>query len=306
MSYGHQTARPDIKFETKPVIPIFTALIVFLFVVSYAQTIHNFNIWVDTNVFEVNTIMAKWKAQQFSDMFKLLATATFAQGHWILCVLNSYFIWCFGSSLEQKLGAPRFLMIVVIGMFLPWAFMCYDTYRLQHIIHYFGPGLMIATLVGACLVFPPDRKVVFGQMFKPRGEIFKKDEETDITAKYAFDPKKYLAIWILYEVAAHAWVTRMVPILPKEFNSDVDTARLIPMLMALGAGYGLVALAVYSATGSLKDGPIKLMAIKRYQELLKLDVSHEEALLGTAFTLGLPQERVKDWVQKQKGKMSIS
>ncbi len=306
MSYGHQTARPDIKFETKPVIPMFTALIVFGFVVSYAQTINNFNIWVDTNSFEVTTILTKWKTQQWADLFKLLATATFAQGHWILCVLNSYFIWCFGSSLEQKLGLPRFMMIVLIGVFLPWAFMCYDTLRLQQIIHYFGPALLIATMVGACLVFPPDRKVVFGQMFKPRGEIFRKDEETDITAKYAFDPKKYLAIWVLYEVAAHAWVTRMVPILPKEFNSDVDTVRLIPILLAVAAGYGLVSLAVYSATGSLKEGPIKLMAIKRYNELLKLDVSHEEALLGTAFTLGLPQERVKDWVQKQKGKMNFS
>ncbi len=306
MSYGHQTARPDIKFETKPVIPIFTCLMVFLCVVSYAQTIHNFNIWVDTNSFEVNTVVAKWRAGQYNDLIKLLATASFAQGHWILCILNAYFIWCFGSSLEQKLGIARYMMIVIVGLLIPYAYMVYDTIRLQHIVHYFGPGMLIASMVGACLVFPPDRKIVFGQMFKPRGEIFKKEEETDITARYAFDPKKFLAIWVLYEVAAHVWVVRLIPILPKEFNSDVDTVRLIPMLGALATGYAVVALAVYSATGSLKDGPIKLMAIKRYNELLKLDVSHDEALLGTSFTLGLPLERVKDWVAKQKGKMSIT
>lgn len=305
MSYGHSTARPDIKFETKPVIPMFTALVCFLFVVSYAQTIHTFNFWIDANGFEITSALSKWKGAQWSDLIKLLATATFAQGHWILCVLNGYFIWCFGSSLEQKLGVFRFMLIILMGVFLPWAYMCYDTLKLPGEI-YFGPALLIGTLVGACLVFPPDRKMVFGKMFKPRGEIFKKEEETDIAAKYAFDPKKYLAVWIIYELAAHAWVTHMVPVLPKEFPAHLDTVRLIPLIGAVATGYCLVALAVYSATGSLKDGPIKLMAIKRYNELLKLDVSHDEALLGTAFTLGLPLERVKDWVSKQKGKMSFS
>lgn len=306
MSYGHQTARPDIKFETKPVIPIFTCLMVFLCVVSYALTINSFNIWVDNNTFEVTTVLVKWKTGQYSDLIKLLATATFAQGHWILCICNAYFIWCFGSSLEQKLGVFRFMLIAIVAMLVPWVFMVFDTQKMQQVMHYFGPGMMIATMVGACLVFPPDRKVVFGQMFRPRGEIFKKEEETDITARYAFDPKKYLAIWVLYEVAAHVWVQRLLPILPKEFNSDVDTVRIIPMVLSLATGYAVVALAVYSATGSLREGPIKLMAIKRYNELLKLDVSHDEALLGTSFTLGLPLERVKDWVQKQKGKMNFS
>jgi hypothetical protein len=47
------------------------------------------------------------------------------------------------------------------------------------------------------------------------------------------------------------------------------------------------------------------MCVKMYNDILRLDVGHETAVKGTAHALGLPPERVKEWIAKQKGKMSV-
>ena len=75
---------------------------------------------------------------------------------------------------------------------------------------------------------------------------------------------------------------------------------------ALLSGSVLVSCLVCSATGSLKDGPMRLMAVKMYNDILKLDVGHDMAIKGTSMALGLPPERVKEWILAQKGKMRIS
>ena len=47
------------------------------------------------------------------------------------------------------------------------------------------------------------------------------------------------------------------------------------------------------------------MCIRKYNQILKLDVGHDVAIRGTSMALGLPEERVKEWVSQQKGKMSV-
>jgi hypothetical protein len=59
------------------------------------------------------------------------------------------------------------------------------------------------------------------------------------------------------------------------------------------------------ASAGLKESPMTLSAVKRYHELIDLDVCHEDALKGTARTLGLPYDKVKEWVAKNKGSMRI-
>ena len=45
---------------------------------------------------------------------------------------------------------------------------------------------------------------------------------------------------------------------------------------------------------------MRLITVKMYNDIIKLDVGHETAIKGTAHALGLPPERVKEWVGKQK------
>jgi transposase-like protein len=49
-----------------------------------------------------------------------------------------------------------------------------------------------------------------------------------------------------------------------------------------------------------------LEAIKRYNELVDLDVSPDDAIKGTARAMGLPNEQIRDWVTKNKGRLRIS
>lgn len=60
---------------------------------------------------------------------------------------------------------------------------------------------------------------------------------------------------------------------------------------------------VWNATGSLKDGALRLQTVRMYNDILKLDVGHDTAIKGTKeVALGLPPERVKEWVIAQKAK----
>ncbi|MBX9692822.1 MAG: hypothetical protein K2Z81_10590, partial [Cyanobacteria bacterium] len=71
-------------------------------------------------------------------------------------------------------------------------------------------------------------------------------------------------------------------------------------------GYLITLFMVWSATGDLKEGALKLMVIRRYNDMLKLDINHELAIRGTSLALGLPEDRVKLWIRQQKGKMKVS
>ena len=91
----------------------------------------------------------------------------------------------------------------------------------------------------------------------------------------------------------------------KTFSPEYHVMHLYPILGAFFVGYTFALFLVYSATGDLKEGPLKLMTIRRYNDILKLDVGHEMAVRGTSMSMGLPEERVREWVAKQKGKMKI-
>jgi hypothetical protein len=84
-----------------------------------------------------------------------------------------------------------------------------------------------------------------------------------------------------------------------------DIGDLVAAFVSIVIGFALGQLFLQSATASFKEGPLTMEALKRYHELIELDVHHEDALKGTARTLGLPYEKVKEWVAKNKGKLRV-
>ena len=79
----------------------------------------------------------------------------------------------------------------------------------------------------------------------------------------------------------------------------------IPALVSIVIGFALGQVFLQSATTSFKEGPLTMEALKCYNELIELDVNHEDACKGTARKLGLPVEKVREWVQKNKGKLRV-
>lgn len=304
MSTQFGTNKNEFKFETQQAFPIFTGLLVVACIAVYGWS-HSPTVrpdwWFQHYAFNPITAMSLFKAQNWADLANLLyGTFSAIPGYMhgmIHLLIGIYFIWVFGTHIEQTLGVGRFLLLAILGATLPWAFVGFDPWFNPSAI-LVGPAFLTATILGAYLVFPPERKKIQGWMPRPRNEIFRKEEKKDMTKKYAKDPSVFIWLFIGVMFAGHFGVVFLT-------KGQYDVVAVVPFVAALGIGYVMAMMLVYSATGSIKDAPIKLAAMKHYRDLLDLDVNHDEALRGTARALGLPYEQVKDWVQKDRGKMRV-
>ena len=70
-----------------------------------------------------------------------------------------------------------------------------------------------------------------------------------------------------------------------------DTYPAFPCIVGGLIGYALGSMLQAQASAGLKESPMTLSAVKRYHELVDMDVTHEDALRGTARTLGLPYHK---------------
>ncbi len=312
---------PKIKFDTQQAMPLVSILLVFLCGTVYVMAASNgpnIERWLANNGL-IAAPASKAVAEAFSYLkmafsgnmaalapvqadigkfFTFCFNNTFASLDIPQVAVNCFFLWAFGASMEQRLGLPRFMMLCILGSTLPWALCYYEVVGRDPNHCYYGPYFLFCVLVGASFVFPPEKKINTEWFKSARGNIFAKKEEIDYTTRYQFKPMLFLVLFICYEVGMYFWVQQTHPLL--------KNASILSGVASIFLGYVSVALMVWSATGSLKDGPIRLMTVKMYNDILRLDVGHETAVKGTSLSLGLPPERVKEWVSKQKGKMRIS
>jgi membrane associated rhomboid family serine protease len=315
------TITPKIKFDTQQVIPIASLMLVFMFGINYVMAAShgpNLEKWLTNSCLmgvsaskSVDTAMSYLKLafsgngaafvpvqQAFIDFITFCFNASFASLDVQQVAVNCFFMWAFGASLEQRIGAGRFFLVCMLGASLPWVMAYYEVVTRDPIHCYYGPFFMFCVLVGASFVFPPEKKINTEWFRSSRGNIFAKQEAVDFTTRYQFKPMLFLVLFIAYETGMYFYVGKSYPIL--------KNALILSGIGAIFVGYLAVSVIVWSATGSLKDGPMRLMCVKMYNDILRLDVGHETAIKGTAHALGLPPERVKEWVAKQKGKLGVS
>ena len=315
------TITPKIKFDTQQVIPIASLMLVFMFGVVYVMAAsHGPNIekWLTNSCLmgapagkAVETAMSYLKLgfsgnaaafgpvqQSIVDFVTFCYSSTFASLDVPQVAVNCFFMWAFGASLEQRIGASRFFMVSLLAASLPWVLAYFEVVTRDPIHCYYGPFFFFCVLVGASFVFPPEKKINTEWFRSTRGNIFNKQQADDISTRYQFKPMLFLVLFIIYEAGMYFYVGKSYPIL--------KNALILSGIGSIFIGYVAVSVIVWSATGSLKDGPMRLMCVKMYNDILRLDVGQETAVKGTAHALGLPPERVKEWVAKQKGKMQVS
>jgi membrane associated rhomboid family serine protease len=299
----------DVQIETQGAVPIATMLLIFCMVIMFSMMCQNkmdfwnshlgaMN-WAENNASVQAANMATWmRDNNYSRLLTQIAYAgTCSLTGWQL-VANCYFTWFFGSTLEQKLGPGRILLLVILAMIVPYSAIVWDCLRTGDISRYYiGPLYVISALYGATMVFPEQKKIK--QWFKKtRGEIFSREPLQSASAKFKVNAGLVSCIFILFEAGVWYYTNKFMP--------DFSTFHWLGTLAAVFVGYGVAFSMVWSATGDLREGPVKLMCIRKYNDTLKLDVGHEAAVRTTAMALGLPEDRVKQWVAKQKGKMKIS
>lgn len=299
----------QVHIETQGVVPIATLLLIFCMVVVFAMSCqHRMEFWsahpsqmswVQNSAAVQAVNIATWmRDSNFQRLLSQLAMASVAALTGWQLVANCYFTWVFGSTVEQKLGAGRYFLLVLLAMFVPYAIVAWNGLRTGDLsTYYFGPLFVLAALMGAGMVFPEEKEVKIW-FKKTRGEIFNRGHAASASSKFKVNTQLLSCIFILYEAGLWFYCTKFTP----EFQSF----ELFGAIAAVVVGYGVAFFLVWSATGDLREGPVKLMCIRKYNDTLKLDVGHDAAVRTTAMALGLPEDRVKQWVAKQKGKMRIS
>ncbi len=308
MTYGHNPPGGNVQIETQGAIPIVTLMIIFGFVTAFAFMSTNrvelwephalAQSWMDKNAFTAIS-MQQWVVnQEWEKIFGQLPLASMASFAGWQVIGNSYFLWFFGSKVEQKMGPGRYFLLLLLAMYVPYIALWQEGYKTLDSNHYYGPCFLLMTVLGAYFLFPEPKEINTRWFKATRGEIFTREDKQDFTKKYnKRNVKVYILLFFLFEAGLYFFSIKITP--------GYLTFHWMPTLVGIILGYAITAFMVWSATGSLQDGAIKLMCIRKYNQILKLDVGHEVAVRGTSMALGLPEERVNEWVSQQKGKMGV-
>ncbi len=302
-----QQGNTNVQIETQQAIPIITMLLVFgMVIVFYLMEQNRMEFWMPNvganNWMERNSIqaitMAQWLRDQnwgrLASQFPIAALASFTG--WQL-LLNAYFTWVFGSTIEQKLGPAHYITLTIAAIYLPYFLIAYLHYKAVDATYFFGSAYLLLAFIGAGWVFPEEKKI--RQWFrKSRGEIFSRQAAPDAASRFKVNTSLFSMIFIGYQGGLWFFTDK--------FTTGFKTIDIYGAIFAVLFGYGLAYFLVWSATGDLKEGPVKLMCIRKYNDCVKLDVGHELAVRSTSMALGLPEERVRQWVSEKKGKMKVS
>ncbi len=297
-----------VEIQDKPTTPIFTFIMVFGMLGAFTlATLQRMDWWLSHNAYQQEHMIEMLHKLDFIGIFTVTTLATFASFNIVQMSFNIYFLWVFAKHTEQKLGPGRFLLLLLIALYLPWVMTYFDLMRQSNLFEMYiiSPAMMLCTIIGCYMVFPPVPKSAVGAgNIRPRNEIFRRGQRADPLDKYIANPYTFVGVFAAVQVLLHLWCTIGFTDYFKPMKG-YDVWMLVPALLSALVGYGLGKVFLQSATAHFKEGPLTLAALKRYYELLELDVNHDEALRGTARTLGLPYEKVREWVAKNKGKLRV-
>lgn len=294
---------------SKPILTIMLMLgCVGIFVLASGTKIEP---WLADNSFQPIKAIDLFSEHDFAKLGSVLATCNFATLNLWQLLLSVYFIAAFGLVTEKILGTARFLMLILAGCTIPWAVLAWDITHFsftilpwEHVykgsLYFFGPTLLIFTIVGAYIVVAPEKKVKFAERrSRARGEIFNSARARPITEKFGLKPRTFVIAFFAVSFAYHVALSFF-------WNGAYSSTTLLSSLTGLVLGYAFASALVASSVDTFQDSPLKRKALKHYQELMALDIGSADAIRGTSQALGLPIEQVTAWVASGKGKMRVS
>jgi membrane associated rhomboid family serine protease len=302
-----------IKFEERAGIPALTICVVLMSLVIYSFThgkVTADNLSFVANSFQASALYEDYAQHDWSKIVVAWIMGNFmAVALWQL-IVSAYFFWLFGVVVEKRLGPGRFAFLVLIGSTLPWIVQMWDATRAPLIqlpgdnpvkfeLCFMGPSIVTFALVGAYMILAPPKKVAIGGgMPRPRGEIYRKTPEKPITEKIGLNPWTFIIVYCVWVVGLHVGLSW--------FYKGFDCAGVLACALSAGIGYTMASMLLRSAIETFKDGPMKLEAIRRYNELIDLDVKSDDAIKGAARAMGLPTDQVRLWVNQNKGRLRVS
>jgi len=302
----------QVEFEDTPNKPMLTAMLILGCIYFYTLSVKHEEFFITGHCWSVKHVNDLIHAAKWVDLGSLFGYANLSSFNMLHMGMTLYFFWVFGSHLEGRLGAGRYLLLLLLGMTMPWLVLQWDAQSIPTTA-FFGGAFLCFCMIGGYLVVPPVPLKKFGSgNIAQKHVVRKKEHKHDMRAKWIANPWMFIGTFVGAQLLFHIWVTIGLrnPMTPATYlleplGSEFDTFRLLPAIIALGCGYMVAQMAVNSASKVYNEGPMVVSAIKRYRELLELDVKHDDALKGTARTLGLPYEKVRDMIKRNKGQMRI-
>jgi membrane associated rhomboid family serine protease len=299
-----------IKFEEQSAPPLLTGMLIVLLVIAYwLISGKDVSAYADHS-FKASAVMEYLAAHDYGKLANVWWAGNFGSVNLWQMVGSMYFLGVFGVAVEKRLGAGRYILVLLLGSTIPWVVQYWDAsnpiislFPGEHgsklDIMYMGPFFLTCAILGAYVVVAPPKKIdLSGGLPRPRNEIFKKQVQKPVSERYGLNPWTFVNAFFLYQIGMHASMLYLWP--------GYDVGGMYAAAVAGLIGYGIASYLLASAIETFKDGPMKLEAIRRYNELVDLDVTPEDAIKGSARAMGLPVDQVRLWVTQNKNRLRIS
>lgn len=275
----------------QPVKPVITTLLVLLCLWGFYEfTLHGL-LWAKNGAFSGGKFMFQLEHGEYAKMATMMFWSTFVQTSLWSFLANIYFIWVFGSLLEPRLGTLRYLVVVLAAIFGGWYLLSLDIGKASQFV-YLGPGLMTCGIIGGYLIFFPEKKINPGGQLRSY-KIFKNEKDPSPAEGFGISPWIVIAIFIGYQILMYYLLTNT----PYNFAN----MKVVPAIECFIMGNLVALVLVMMATAQLGGHPLRRLAVLRYQQLRALDMTHDQAISGSAQLMCVPEEQVKTWVAKGGG-----
>jgi membrane associated rhomboid family serine protease len=220
----------------------------------------------------------------------MMFNATIAQANLWQLLGSLYFLWVFGSCVESRLGSLRYLPLVLVSTAISWWMLGNEIRSLTPF--FVGPGLLTASIIGMYLNFFPVKKINPGGQIRSY-KIFRDVKDPNPADSFGISPWWLVTAFVAFEVVMHFMLNSL--------SVKFSTMTVMSGFGAMLTGFILAFLLVAAATGKVQGNPIKSLAVQRYQQMRRLDMTHDQAITAVARLLSVPQEQVKQWVSQGGG-----
>lgn len=285
-----------IRRKSDPVAPVkpwVTGLMMIALVVLFYQQQQSHSLlWLKYYSFIPSKFELLKSQGQFMPLLNMMFLSTFVSANVVHFLGSAYFLWVFGSLVELRLGYKNFLTLVTLCLLGGWVLQAYDAGLTSYGL-FVGPGLLTAGIIGAYMVFFPEKKINPGGTIGRSTRFFKNEPDPDPSAAFGISPWWIVSAFVVFEIAMH-FVLNSLPV-------RFDNMNLAAAAGAFSIGLACCGILVASASHGVSGNPLKILAVQRYRQLRALDISHEEALEGTARLMCCPVEQVKQWISKGSG-----
>lgn len=280
--------------EVRPWVTVFLVLMCLWGFYEYSS--HGV-LWAKNHGFSLSQYIYQLDRRAYVDMLRMMFWSTFVQLNIWHFIGSIYFLWVFGSTVETRLGCLRFLLLTVVCIFGGWYLLAQHVGSVSEYT-FVGPGLLTSGIIGGYLVFFPERKISPGGAIRRSYRIFHDEHTPDPTESFGVSPWIVLLAFVAFETLTHfVFTARLI---------GFDSISLVPALEVFGTALIVSLLLVMSATHAMQGHPLMLLAMRKYRQLRALDMTHDEAILGTARMLCVPPERVKEWIARDPGTLRKS